>query len=314
VPGTYNFSCTVDYENSDSVTTMIAKTMSVQVKPFPRINGLPTKIAIIDPKNGQKLIMPGEDKDYRYKGEGSQSLKCEEGKENTYRLFMVFSEHNGTNSDGSINWKPIATKDVDKNSKTVEKGLSMRFADLKNKRKAITLPEVLVAAVVSALFFMGLFSLFRNGQKTVTKSSWINNATKEESIFTRKIYEASRTSSYPSTLGQNIVKVAENPSYFAVLPAGSGAIDIKTLNAPVPILAFPICTEETIGANSSASQPGTIRWIELALTPSQNKGYAALLLNSSAETQYTTSPPNYAANYKEGQYAASTAPARRETV
>jgi type II secretory pathway pseudopilin PulG len=168
------------------------------------------------------------------------------------------------------------------------------------KHKAgYTLVEVLIASGVFTLFLGAAMGLFFYSQKSINKASWINNATRDESLALRRLSELAKTSSYPSTTLENVLKIADGgDTYKAKLPAGSGEIAVAA-NSSLDILAFPICSEQTSAAN------GTVRWASLWLEPSVYSGYSDLFLRVSPPVAYSPGAPAYVEGMTTGAYSNS---------
>ena len=112
-----------------------------------------------------------------------------------------------------------------------------------NKKSGLTFVEVLIASTLFVLFLGGGFALYFQGQGTITKSTWINNSTRDEGLATRELSDLSKASSYPSKILKNNLIVNESDDYKAKIPQGVG--NVKLDNFPKDILAFPICTVQT---------------------------------------------------------------------
>ena len=173
--------------------------------------------------------------------------------------------------------------------------------DMAEKRKGYTLVEVLIASGVFTLFLGAALGLFFYSQKSINKASWINNATRDESLALRRVSELAKTSSYPSTTLENVLKIAEaDNTYKAKLPAGVGELSVAAGNS-ADILAFPVCTEQT------SAVAGSVRWASLWLEPSVYSGYFDLYLRVSPPVTYSPSAPNYVEGMSTGAYSDSLA-------
>ena len=170
-----------------------------------------------------------------------------------------------------------------------------------SKRIGFTLVEVLIASTVMVLFLGAGFTLYFQGQNTITKSSWINNSTREEGFALRELAELAKASSYPSTVLSNVIKIAEKDVYKAKLPLGTGKIAFN--KSPLDLLAFPICTAQIIPEGKDKSEPGNIKWIILRLQKQQssNKYYDLNLIETITE-KYFTKAPDYAAGLNKFGY------------
>ncbi|MFZ5950600.1 MAG: PulJ/GspJ family protein [Candidatus Rifleibacteriota bacterium] len=170
---------------------------------------------------------------------------------------------------------------------------------LLKRKNAYTLVEIIIASGVFSLFLGAALGIFFHTQRSISKTSWINNATRDEGIALRRLSELAKSSSYPATTLENVIKIAEDSDKFkARLPGGTGEIQ-TTPGQNKNILAFPICTEQT---NAKA---GSIKWVSLWLMPSDHQNYFDLLLHVSPEVSYNPGPPDYAAGMSNGGYSSS---------
>ena len=155
-----------------------------------------------------------------------------------------------------------------------------------NKKTGLTLVEVLIASTLFLLFLGGGFSLFFHGQNTITKSTWLNNSTRDEGLATRELSDLSKASSYPSKILKNNLIVNESDSYKAKIPQGVGNILLEKF--PIDILAFPICTVQT--DEKDANKKGKMKWIRLQLNNvNASKGRCNLNIVQSNTSSYTLS-------------------------
>lgn len=164
------------------------------------------------------------------------------------------------------------------------------------RKKAFTLVEMLIAMGILSLFVVGVFSLFSQGQKTIAKGTWINNATNQEALMLRKITELTQKSSYPSTVYDKVMKVNEGNNYkgrFKNIAAESNP-------TAGDLLAFPMCKPQT--GNTNANK-GEIEWAYLSLVMNpQYSGYANLTLSRVAPAKYPPSATSNVVGMTQGQY------------
>lgn len=166
------------------------------------------------------------------------------------------------------------------------------------RKKAFTLVEMLIAMGILSLFVVGVFSLFSQGQKTIAKGTWINNATNQEALMLRKITELTQKSSYPSTVQKKVMKVNDNNNYkghYKNLP-----------NEVVPtggdILAFPMCKAHTEDDKGVAIK-GEIEWAYLSLVMNpKHAGYANLTLSTVAKVSYPANLNSTVIGMSQGKY------------
>lgn len=179
----------------------------------------------------------------------------------------------------------------------------------RRKFNGYTLVEVLIASVVFTLFMGGALSVFFHSQKTINKASWINSAARDEGLALRRLSELAGQSSYPSTLLENTLKIAEdNISYKARLPTGTGNILCPGAGGS-RILAFPVCSEQR------GAVPGKIFWVILSLIPSvYTAGQSELVLEISQEIQYSPGPPDYVESMAIGAYSNSLVVSERDVL
>ena len=130
---------------------------------------------------------------------------------------------------------------------------------MRNK-KAFTLVEVVIASTIFIMFLGGGFAIYLQGQDTISKSTWINNSTRDEGLAIRELAELSKASSYPSKILQNSIKVNENLKAQTKTPLSLNASMTIDINSDEYILGFPICTPIT---DNDAN--GTIKWVTLRL-------------------------------------------------
>lgn len=170
------------------------------------------------------------------------------------------------------------------------------------KVRGFTLVEVLIASTVMVLFLGGGFALYMQGQNTISKSSWINNSTREEGFVLRELAELAKASSYPTTVLSNVIKVAEKDIYKAKLPLGTGKIVPQ--KSPYDLLAFPICSAQIIPEGKNSPEPGNIKWVILRLQKQQNSNnYYDLNLIETTENKYSPKSPDYAAGLNSFGYS-----------
>ena len=169
----------------------------------------------------------------------------------------------------------------------------------KKSRTGYTLVEVLIASGVFTLFMGAALGVFFYSQKSINKASWNNNATRDEGLALRRLSELAKTSSYPSTTLENVIKIADSAdTYKAKLPAGTGEIALSA-GDETDIFAFPICTEQT------SAQAGSVSWASLWLEPSPYAGYWDLSLRISPPVSYSPASPNYVDGMTTGAYSDS---------
>ena len=175
----------------------------------------------------------------------------------------------------------------------------MNKSDFKNiGQLGFTLVEVIIGSLVLSMFLSSALWIFFQSQKTITKTSWINTSTLEEGMALRKISELAQKSSFPSTVMEDVIKVADkNSKYFARIPKNGKLLSFN--GSKIKLLLFPVCTEQTEASN------GTISWASLWLEPSEYPNYCNLVLNISKEIAYSPGPPEYAANLNSGKYSDS---------
>lgn len=165
-------------------------------------------------------------------------------------------------------------------------------------KMAFTVVEILIASSVFSIFLIGALTLFSQGQNTIIKSSWINNATKEAAIASRTMSELSKSSSFPSTVRNNLIKTGDKlPAYKAKILKKGESISIGAVITV--ILSFPICTEQT------ETTSGTIKWVSLRLIPGKSSRYANLELQISEKINYNPNPPSYTENMNTGIFTES---------
>lgn len=176
-----------------------------------------------------------------------------------------------------------------------------------NKRIGFTLVEVMIASAVLVIFFSGSFALFFQGQGTITKSTWISNSTRDEGLALKELSELAKSSSYPSTVLSNIIKVCETKTYQAKLPAGKDNIQLKEY--PLDILAFPICTEQ------NENTAGSIKWVILRLqNHNASPDRCNLSLIISKTNNYNPPPPNYVTSLNSFGYSNSIEAAKEKIL
>lgn len=170
-----------------------------------------------------------------------------------------------------------------------------------SKHSGFTLVEVLIASTVMVLFLAGGFALYMQGQNTISKSSWINNSTREEGFMLRELAELAKSSSYPTTVLSNVIKVAEKEVYKAKLPLGTGIIAPQ--KTPFDLLAFPICSPQIIPEGKNSPEAGRIKWVILRLQKQQSSKYYDLDLIETPEEKYSPNAPNYVSDLNDFGYS-----------
>ncbi|HNW10329.1 MAG TPA: type II secretion system protein [Candidatus Rifleibacterium sp.] len=151
---------------------------------------------------------------------------------------------------------------------------------INNRSSGFTLVETIIAAGVFTLFFGAALGLFFQSQRTINRVSWNNSVTKDAGLALRNFSELAKTSSYPSTVRSNLIKVADVAEDFkAKLPSGTGLIKYSGANRN--LLAFPVCKEQT------ETEPGTIKWVSIWLEKSDSPGFQISLCMFQAPSALT---------------------------
>ena len=73
------------------------------------------------------------------------------------------------------------------------------------RRKAFTLVEVLIAAVIFCLILAGVYKLFIGGSKTAGKGQWINTTVDKTRNALNLISTGIENSTYPTTIFKAIL-------------------------------------------------------------------------------------------------------------
>lgn len=169
------------------------------------------------------------------------------------------------------------------------------------RRKAFTLVEVLIAAVIFCLILAGVYKLFIGGSKTAGKGQWINttvdktrnalnlistgieNSTYPTTIFKDKIYDPCYNKKDPKVVAEYYLKLLKNGEPIKVPDSGQ-----------LKIMEWNVCEAEKPGSN------GKLTKNQLFLEFKTKVGSSVignLVLNSESFT-YETKAPDYAKSGK----------------
>lgn len=161
----------------------------------------------------------------------------------------------------------------------------------KNSKKAFTMAEVLIAAAIFSLFSLGVFSLFRTGNKMYLSGSWKFNKQKEAEYFLNIVKERIEQASKPSyILGSESAGYSLNEIDSPFLVRNNKAeIKLTNLTGKLYIAEFVIGKMDKSKMPAPNNNRGLIYYNSLFCEP-QGGGLAKLCL-------YTDSNRN-AANLK----------------
>lgn len=137
-----------------------------------------------------------------------------------------------------------------------------------SKHSGFTLVEIIVAAAVLSVFFIGLFSLYRMGSTMFITGSWKLNKQKEAERFLAVLRERLEQATPASVISSDEV-INQRISIYA-LPNGTG-VDASSLRR---LILFPLCKPNMV----INDQPGLIMAHTLTLRPRADSPLGDLVL------------------------------------
>ena len=168
------------------------------------------------------------------------------------------------------------------------------------KRKAFTLVEVLIAAVIFCGLLAGVYKLFIGGSKTAGKGQWINTTVDKTRNALALISTGIENSTYPTTiLKDKIYDPCDNKDksvaaqfYLRLLKNGE-PIKVPD-NGELKIMEWNVCEAEKPGSNGKLTKNQLFLEFKTKVSSSL---IGNLVLKSESFT-YETKAPNYAKSGK----------------
>ena len=143
--------------------------------------------------------------------------------------------------------------------------------------RGFTLVEILVAASVFTLFFLGVFNLYQMGSNMFMRGTWKLHKQKEAERFLAILRERLEMASSPSVISNSAV--AEQPVHIYTLASGTEVVEPT---ASTRLLLFAICKPNLQATNT----PGMIMPHVLTLRRNAGSELSTLILEGKSQIDF----------------------------